>query len=203
MPRTLKHALASLALALLCFGTAHADTITYTGNTFLNPAGRFNRPQENGTLSPIGTSVPYSVLQFTVSAGGSYSFLSVSTEPVAAFYDPFLVLYSGGFNPTSPLAGFVVANEDLNGSRVQSGFTTTLAINTSYFLVTTGSVGAPGVAFFDAGAFRNTISGPGIITAGPGADPIPEPTTMLLLGTGLVGIGAVVRKRRRATRSEE
>jgi hypothetical protein len=37
----------------------------------------------------------------------------------------------------------------------------------------------------------------------PTPAPIPEPTTMLLLGTGLAGVGAAVRKRRSAKKGEE
>lgn len=47
----------------------------------------------------------------------------------------------------------------------------------------------------------NSLAGPWLLDAGPAAafqingDPVPEPTTMLLLGTGLAALGAAVRKR--------
>jgi hypothetical protein len=43
---------------------------------------------------------------------------------------------------------------------------------------------------------------PGTTFQGVPSDPISEPATLLLLGTGLAGVGAVVRKRRKAHRDD-
>lgn len=183
------HTLKKLALAaaavILAATPSLADTYTYAGTTAGGPV--FNRPLEDGSgLSAVGTSVRYNVLQFSVTIGGGYDFLSA---PITAGFDNFLILYANSFNPLSPLANFRVADDDTGGIGVSAGFGASLTANTNYFLVTTGFNNA------DFGDFNNRITGPGVIT--PGA-PIPEPATMLLLGTGLAGVGAAVRRRGRS-----
>ncbi len=177
MMRLRRTLLAALTLIVIGLGTVRADTLIYTGTTTGGPT--FNRPLEDGSgLTGIGTAVPYSVLQFSVTAASSYSFVST---PTTALYDNFLILYQNAFNPAAPLANFVIADDDTGGIGVSSAFTTPLTVGTNYFLVTTGFNNQ------DFGNFTNSITGPGSFITGGGA-PIPEPATMILLGTGLAAV---------------
>ena len=149
--------------------------LTYNGTTVGGPT--FNRPNANGNsaptaLSTTGTAVPFDLLTFTVATAGTYSFLSVGN------YDNFLVLYTGTFNPATPLTGALIANDDFP-TIGRSGFNYALTTGTTYSLVTTGFSNT------SVGTFTNTISA------------VPEPGTYVMIGAGCVALFALQRARRR------
>lgn len=171
-----------------------ANEVTIAGST--TGASTFNRPDVGAPPTIFsGVIVPYLAFQVNVSANDFYTFRSTS---LTGDYDPFLVLYRGSFDPAS-LSTSVIANDDLTfGDFTQSGFTVALNQSFTYFIVQTGA------ASDDFGSFALTVDGPGTITLQPfQAAAIPEPGTMLLLGTGLAGIGATIRKRRNGNRNHD
>lgn len=141
--------LKSFALAaLVCLAPAsQADIVTHTGST--TPGSTYNRLLEDlSALSAVGTAVRYEPYSFSVSAAGTYSFLST------AKFDNFTFLYSPTLNAALPLVNAKVGNDDLLGLTT-SGFSFDLTPGVNYVVVTTGFANS------DFGAFSNTIGSPG------------------------------------------
>ena len=152
--------------------------LTYNGTTVGSPT--FNRPVANAnsaptSLSGIGTAVSYDVVQFTIAATGTYNFLSKSV--LSANWDNYTFLYSGTFNPSSPLSGVLIGNDDFPTIGI-SGFSYNLTAGSTYSFVTTGYSNT------DAGTFNDSIT-----------QAVPEPGTWAMIGLGAVGLVALQRKR--------
>jgi len=175
--------LSTLAFAALLgvTGAAQAATYNYTGNTTGAPTYTRSFFDFSG-LSPSGANVNYQTLEFTVTASGSYNFLSAASGG----WDNFLFLYGPSFNPASPLVNGLVGNDDFGGSIGTSGFSFTLTAGSTYVAVTTGFEGG-----LDFGAYANSITGPGDVNV------VPEPGTYGLMALGLAVVGFAARRSQR------
>lgn len=185
-PKTMGCALLLMFAAV----AASAQTASYTYNWNGTTAGgpTFTRPMEDlNELSVSGLAAKYRAFTFHVTLGGPYDFFSDAEN----HWDNFLILYGNSFNAGTPLANALIANDDHPDDGVgHAGFTFTLASNRTYVLVTTGF----DVATSDYGRYFNSITGPGVVTAGVAA--VPELRTYALFVAGLAAVGAIVRRRR-------
>ncbi len=125
----------TVAFSGLLSAPALAQTdIRFEGDTTGGAA--FHRPATGmppSGLGSAGTAVRYNTLFFETLGDGVADFrMDAQSHP-----DPFLALYSGGFDPASPLSNVLTANDDYGGS-LNAFFSLGLASSTEYVLVPTG-----------------------------------------------------------------
>lgn len=172
--------LSSLAVATLLAATGTAQAVTYDWVGDTTGAPTYNRALAGFSgLSGVGTAVRYQTLAFSVTASGSYDFLSSTTGG----WDNFTFLYGPSFNPASALVNGLAGNDDFGGL-TSSGFTAALTAGASYVFVTTG------FANTDFGAYSNSITGPGTVNV------VPEPGSYGLMALGLALVGFAARRSR-------
>lgn len=218
-------ALAFLALAFFVgAATAHADPITITTGNPGN-AGTDNVLFNDGSLPHSGTLVQGNfsgagagfIVNFTSSSGTGNLVGSGGQATVlgGTGNTPFTQLTFGLDNN----ATFTKAIFNLDVDNGAGDGNATIKVNyfdtmTNTFFSQTFAVSANGQNFFaveaSMGALITSIeistNDTSFINAaqfrlgGFQAGPVPEPTTMLLLGTGLVGIAAKARRRRKAAK---
>ncbi len=186
---------------LLTTGTARADTFTFDTSSL--PTGQLNINfqfidgsgigDSNNTVTISGFSGGTLVGVPTSTGGASGDLSGVVTLTDNDFFNEFVQQFTPSGSMLS-LNLLFTSNVDAGGTPDEFTFAildssfrevqTTDPLGTNVLLRVDLSSGNPIVQTFALGA--------------PTA--IPEPTTMLLLSTGLAGVGAVVRKRCKASR---